>query len=277
MFKGDSDGGMQPPTLMYSMRGVDVDALRDAIVNHPEEFDMDTMPHEQFKRDKFITVGLRNQILKAQAAGLDIPVARTILITGLASDEIWVNMTRVSGTDSTLPESYTRGEIIARDQMRVITEYLRRFVPGFAGAWVDRVSPFMGIRESRQTECEYMLTGEDIISSRRFPDCIAVAGYPLDIHHSTGGDCTMVFATDNYDIPYGCLIPKGVGNLLVAGRCSGYTHEAMASTRVMSTCMAVGEAAGRAARLALRQGVPPSALDVDVLRKELKDTGAYLG
>ena len=87
----------------------------------------------------------------------------------------------------------------------------------------------------------------------------------------------MVFATDNYDIPYGCLIPKGVGNLLVAGRCSGYTHEAMASTRVMSTCMAVGEAAGRAARLALRQGVPPSALDVDVLRKELKDTGAYLG
>ncbi|MEE3476540.1 MAG: FAD-dependent oxidoreductase [Candidatus Cryptobacteroides sp.] len=277
MFKGDSDGGMQPPTLMYSMRGVDVAALRDAIVNHPEEFDMDTMPHEQFKREKFITVGLRNQILKAQAAGLDIPVARTILITGLASDEIWVNMTRVSGTDSTLPESYTRGEIVARDQMHVITEYLRRFVPGFADAWVDRVSPFMGIRESRQTECEYMLTGDDIISSRRFPDCIAVAGYPLDIHHSTGGDCTMVFAKDNYDIPYRCLVPKGVENLLVAGRCSGYTHEAMASTRVMSTCMAVGEAAGRAARLALKQGVPPSKVDVDVLRAELKDTGAYLG
>jgi hypothetical protein len=186
-------------------------------------------------------------------------------------------MTRVSGTDSTLPESYTRGEIVARDQMHVITEYLRRFVPGFADAWVDRVSPFMGIRESRQTECEYMLTGDDIISSRRFPDCIAVAGYPLDIHHSTGGDCTMVFAKDNYDIPYRCLVPKGVENLLVAGRCSGYTHEAMASTRVMSTCMAVGEAAGRAARLALKQGVPPSKVDVDVLRAELKDTGAYLG
>ena len=276
-FKGDSEGGMQPPTLMYSMRGVNVDALRDAIVNHPDEFDMDTMPHEQFKRAKFITVGLRNQILKAREAGLDIPVARTILITGLAEDEIWVNMTRVSGTDSTLPESYTRGEIVARDQMRTVTEYLKRFVPGFADAWVDRVSPFMGIRESRQTECEYMLTGDDIISSRRFPDCIAVAGYPLDIHHSKGGDCTMVFATDNYDIPYRCLVPKGVENLLVAGRCSGYTHEAMASTRVMSTCMAVGEAAGRAARIALRQGVPPSRVDVDVLRKELKDTGAYLG
>ena len=116
-----------------------------------------------------------------------------------------------------------------------------------------------------------------VFAGGRVSDCIAVAGYPLDIHHSTGGDCTMVFAKDNYDIPYRCLVPKGVENLLVAGRCSGYTHEAMASTRVMSTCMAVGEAAGRAARLALKQGVPPSKVDVDVLRAELKDTGAYLG
>ena len=66
----------------------------------------------------------------------------------------------------------------------------------------------------------------------------------------------MVFARDNYDIPYGCLLPKGVENLLVAGRCSGYTHEAMASTRVMSTCMAVGEAAGRAAEREAPGGEP---------------------
>lgn len=277
MNKGDENGGLQPPTLMYSMRGVDIQKLRDAIVLHPEEFDMDRMPHEQFNKGKFITVGLRSKIKEAQEAGLDIPVARTILITGINEDEIWVNMTRVSGVDSTKPESYTFGEITARSQIKDITEYLKRFVPGFENAWLDKVAPFMGIRESRQIEAEYMLTAEDILGSRRFDDCIAVAGYPVDIHHSTGSDCTMLFAEDNYDIPFRCLVPKGVENLLVAGRCSGYTHEAMASARVMSTCMAIGEAAGRAARISLRQNIPVSKTDIDTLREELRQEGAFLG
>ena len=184
---------------------------------------------------------------------------------------------RVVFVDSTRPESYTRGEIVARDQMKDITAYLKRFVPGFENAWVDKVAPFMGIRESREIEAEYMLTGDDIVYSRRFDDVIACAGYPLDIHHSTGGDCTMVFTKDNHDIPYRCLVPKGVKNLLVAGRCSGYTHEAMAATRVMSTCMAVGEAAGRAARIALDEGVEVGKVNVKAVQKELRETGAYLG
>lgn len=86
--KGDENGGLQPPTLMYCMRGVDVQKLRDAIVNEPEKYDMDRMPKEQFVEGKFITVGLRGQINKAKDAGIDIPVARTILISGLDDDEI---------------------------------------------------------------------------------------------------------------------------------------------------------------------------------------------
>lgn len=86
--KGDEKGGLQPPTLMYCMKGVNIQKLRDAIVNDPENFDMDTIPKEQFKEGKFIVVGFRKKIQKAKAAGIDIPVARTILITGLAEDEI---------------------------------------------------------------------------------------------------------------------------------------------------------------------------------------------
>ena len=71
-------------------------------------------------------------------------------------------------------------------------------------------------------------------------------------------------------------MPAAVENLLVAGRCSSMNHEAMASTRVMSTCMALGEAAGRAARIALEEGVRPSAADVEKVREELRQTGAYL-
>lgn len=274
--KGDAEGGMQPPTLMFSMRGVETQRLRDAIVNHPEVYDMDIMPAESFRNEKFITVGLRNQINRAREAGIDIPVARTILITGMAEDEIWVNMSRVNGVDPTLPESYTHGEFEARKQIYPIMEYLRGYVPGFENAWLDRTASFLGIRESRVTVGRYVLTAEDILACRRFDDAIAVASYPVDLHHPKGGDCTLQYCGDCYDIPYRTLVPVRVENLLVAGRCSSFTHEAMASTRVMSTCMALGEAAGRAARIALRDGVKPSEVDVEALRRELRETGAYL-
>lgn len=275
--KGGEDGGMQPPTLMFNMRGVDIPALRDAVVNHSDVYDMDRMPPEQFKEGHFITVGLRKQLDKARAEGLDLPVSRTILITGLAPDEIWVNMTRVSGVDSTRPESYTYGEQSAHRQMRAVVEYLKKYVPGFADAWVDKVAPFMGIRESRVIKGRYVMTAEDIVSLKKFDDVIAVAGYPVDIHHSTGGDCTMIYCDDAYDIPYRVLVPENVGGLLVAGRCSSMNHEAMAATRVMSTCMALGEAAGTAARLALDSGVPVADVDVKALQEELLKNDVFLG
>ena len=153
---------------------------------------------------------------------------------------------------------------------------LKNFVPGFENAWREKVAPFMGIRESRVIVGKYILTAEDILACRRFDDAVAVASYPVDIHHATGGDCTLHWCEDCYDIPYRSLVPAAVENLLVAGRCSSMNHEAMASTRVMSTCMALGEAAGRAARIALEEGVRPSAVDVEKVREELRQTGAYL-
>ncbi|MBQ0081296.1 MAG: FAD-dependent oxidoreductase [Alistipes sp.] len=275
--KGDDKGGMQPPTLMYCMRGVCVEKLRDAICNEPEKYDMDTMPHEQFRNGNFITVGLRGRIKEAQKAGLDIPVARTILITGLKEDEIWVNMTRVNGVDSTDPDSYTHGEHEARKQMYVITDYLKRFIPGFENAWIEKVAPFMGIRESRVIEGRYVLTAQDILQRTQFPDVITVAGYPVDIHHSNGNDCTMIFCDDAYGIPYRTLLPKNIEGLLVAGRCSSMNHEAMAATRVMSTCMALGEAAGCAARIAAEDKVKVSEVNVKKVQEALLENGAFLG
>lgn len=275
--KGDENGGMQPPTLMYCMRGVDTQKLRDAIVNEPEKYDMDRMPKEQFIEGKFITVGLRGQIDKAKAAGIDVPVARTILISGLADDEIWVNMTRITGTDSTKPESYTRAEHKAVYQMKEVTKYLKEYVPGFENAWVDHRANFVGIRESRVIVGKYVMTAEDMLNQKPQEDKIAKGGYPVDIHHSEGDDCTLLYCEDAYDISYRVLVPEKVENLLVAGRCSSMNHEAMAGTRVMSTCMALGEAAGNAARIALKDGVKPSEVDVKKVQDALLANGAYLG
>lgn len=274
--KGDENGGMQPPTLMFSMKGVDTDRLRKALSENPEEYDMDTMPPEHFKNRYFTAVGLRKRILMAQEEGIEIPVARTILITGIDDDEIWVNMSRVNGVDSTNPESYTMGEMTSRKQIYEIEKYLKKFVPGFENSWMEKVAPFMGIRESRVIEGKYILNADDIFSCRKFEDAVAVASYPIDIHHAVGGDCTLYWCEDCYDIPFRCLVPEEIDNLLVAGRCASMDHTAMASTRVMSTCMAMGEAAGRAARIALKDGMDVVQVNVSKVQDEIIAEGGYL-
>ena len=110
----------------------------------------------------------------------------------------------------------------------------------------------------------------------RFDDAVAVASYPLDIHHPVGGGCTLEWSGDCYDIPYRSLVPLKVENLLVAGRSISTTHEAMSAIRVMAPCMAMGEAAGRAAKIAVRHGVLPSEINVSKLQEELLEKGAYL-
>jgi hypothetical protein len=207
---------------------------------------------------------------------LAIPTDRTILITGLRDGEIWVNMTRVKGVDSTDTLSLTAGEIEARRQIRDIQSYLIKYLPGFEKAYMSRTAPYLGIRESRRIIGRYVLTREDILGCRLFPDAVAVGSYPVDIHRPTDEDCTLEWCGDCYDIPYGCLLPKEAGNLLVAGRCISTTHEALAAIRVMPTCMAIGEAAGRAAGLAVASGVAPADVDVAALRRELLANGAYL-
>lgn len=274
--KGDAEGGMQPPTLMFSMKGVDIEALRKAIVENKEGYDMDIMPSEQFKEGHFITVGLRGLLKKATEDGLEIPVLRTILITGLDNDQIWVNMTRVNGVDSTDADSHTYGEETARKQVYQVEKYLKKYVAGFENAYINTITPFMGIRESRVMKGKYVVTGEDLLSDSRFEDAIAVGSYPVDIHHAKGGDCTLLYCKDCYDLPYRALLPEKINNLLVAGRCASMNHEAMAATRVMSTCMALGHAAGTAARMAGEKNLTPAELNVEELRGQLRKEDAYL-
>jgi len=275
--KGNEHGGMQPPTLMFCMAGVNTESLRSSLCNEPDRYQTDVIPPDYFGRNRrFIVVGLRQLIRQARDAGLSIPTERTILITGLREGEVWVNMTRVKGVDGTNPCSLTEGEIQAREQIKYIVRYLIGYVPGFENSFLAKTAPFLGIRETRRIIGQYVMTREDILSCRRFDDAIAVASYPVDLHSPDDNDCTMEWCGDCYDIPYRSLVPRNIENLLVAGRCISTTHEAMAAIRVMSTCMAMGEAAGRAAGIAVRQGVSPSAIDVCELRENLRTRGAYL-
>ena len=277
MAYGNENGIAQPPTLMFSMRGVDSRKLRDAVADHPDIYDIDFIPNEFFRADDNCTmVGFRNQIKAAREQGYKLPVERTIFMTGMAPDEWWVNMSRVNGVDATDPEQYTHGEEECIKQNAEIVRYLKAFIPGFENAYVDRVAPFMGIRETRRIIGEYILTEQDIFDCARFDDAIGVATYPVDLHHPVGGDCTLMWCPDCYDIPYRCLVPLKVDGLICAGRDISATHLALASVRVMGPAMCLGEAAGKAAALCARDGVQPRELDVPKLRKALLDEGVYL-
>ncbi len=275
--KGDAQGGMQPPTLMFCLAGVDTEKLRQSMSQDPKAYQADFIPAEYFGQNRqFIVVGLRRLIEQARQAGLSIATERTILITGLRAGEVWVNMTRVKGVDGTDPRSLSAGEIEARRQITDIHKYLVAYVPGFEQAQFTKAAPFLGIRETRRIVGQYVMNREDILSCRRFEDAIAVGSYPIDLHRPNDSGCTLEWCGDCYDIPYRSLLPQRIDNLLVAGRCISTTHEAMAAIRVMSTCMAMGEAAGRAAALAVADGVLPSQVNVGKLREQLLARGAFL-
>ena len=255
---------MQPPTLMFCLAGVDTEKLRMKIANQSRTYLTDFIPAEYFGQNKqFIVVGFRELMAKArEERGLIMPNERTIIITGLREGEAWINMTRVGGVDGTDAASLTFGEVDARRQIDDIFTYLTNYVPGFEKAYFTKTAPFLGIRETRRIVGDYVMTEDDVLGCKRFDDAIAVASYPIDIHRPGDQGCTLKWCGDSYDIPYRSLLPKNVENLLVAGRSISSTHEAMSAVRVMATCMAMGEAAGRAARIAVRAGRTPRAIDV---------------
>ncbi len=279
--KGNEHGGMQPPTLMFCLGGVDTDKLRLSIANSPPQartYLTDFIPAEYFGQNhQFIVVGLREQLARAkQERDLEIPNDRTIIITGLKKGEVWINMTRVKGTDGTDARSLTQGEIEGRAQIDDIVTYLVNYVPGFENAYFTKTAPFLGIRETRRIVGQYVMTQEDVLACRHFDDSIAVASYPIDIHRPSDDGCTLIWCGDCYDIPYRSLVPQKVSNLLVAGRAISTTHEAMGAIRVMATCMAMGEAAGRAAKISVRGNRAPADIDVQELRRQQLEQGVYL-
>src|SRR5688500_15731678 len=224
--KGNEKGGMQPPTLMFCIAGVDTEKLRMSIAHHTRTYLTDFIPAEYFgQNNQFIVVGLRELIAKARAErGLQIPNERTIIITGLREGEVWMNMTRVAGVDGTDARSLSMSEIEARRQIDDIYTYLKHYVPGFEKSYFTKTAPFLGIRETRRIVGHYMMTQEDVLGCRHFDDAIAVASYPIDIHRPGDEGCTLIWCGDCYDIPYRSLLPTKVENLIVAGGCMRARH-----------------------------------------------------
>jgi hypothetical protein len=232
---------LQSPSAMFSMASVDMAAF--AAVPRPEV----------------------NRLL--EGSGLPLPRTMIAAFPYLAPGQVHLNATRVRKADDRAfdtadPWERAAAEAEGRRQVALYGEAARTVLPGFAAARVVASGALLGVRESRRIEGEATLTEADVMAGAAPPDRIACSAWPIE-DHAPGRSTVWRPLPDGawYGIPYGCLLPRGFDNLLVAGRCLSADHAAQASARIALACLAMGEAAGIAAAIGVparrRPGVAP--------------------
>ncbi|MBI4358717.1 MAG: FAD-dependent oxidoreductase [Candidatus Omnitrophica bacterium] len=262
----EDDRLVQPMTLMFRMVEFEKAAFETYVKEHPDQW-------------KGVH-GLWELIQKATAAG-ELALAREDLLFFATPNEreVSVNSTRVTRVLGTDVWDLSYAEWQSRHQMRQIVAFFKRYVPGFENAYLVQSGSTIGVRETRRIMGDYLLTAEDILNARKFPDVVARSTYPIDIHNpeGTGTLLKRLPPEESYDIPLRCLLPQNVEGLLVAGRCISGTHEAHSSYRVMPVAMALGHAAGVCAALAAKGQKFPRQVPNQEVQAELIRQGADLG
>lgn len=182
--------------------------------------------------------------------------------------------TTVNATD---PQLLAKAEMSGREQALEYVRFLRDRVPGYQNAQLSTFSQQIGVRETRRVYGDYRLTRDDVLGARQFDDQIALCGAPIEDHHD-GADTAWAYLPDGQavGIPFRSLLVRDASNVLVAGRCFSATHDAHASVRSMAQCMAMGQAAGSAAALAVARSGSLRELSVSDLQQELRTSGAIL-
>ncbi len=189
------------------------------------------------------------------------------------------NTTRVVKMNPTSPEEVTAAEVLARKQVYEIYEFMKKHAGGLEDSFLMMTAAEIGVRESRMIVGDYVLTEQDCRNCVKFEDAIAACNYDIDIHNPEGTGTSHYYfpAGEYYTIPYRALIPKRVSNMLVAGRCISSDHGAQASYRIMPVVCCIGEAAGAAIGLAVRNGCAVREINVKDLQSELVKNRAYIG
>ena len=266
MEKGDAQGQLLYPTLMFRVGNVDAARAGEAWRAIPDLMD-------EAERAGDFSFPRRGAIVRPQKH----PYEWRVNVTQLRNPD-------GTATDGTDARSLSAGELEGRRQIVDYLRFLRSRVPGFEAAYALDIAPQLGIRETRRLVGEYRLSGADVVGCADFADSIGVNGWPLEQH--VAGDVVWGWpepGSRGYNqLPYRMLLPwrataGGVDNLLLAGRCASMTHEGHSAARVSGACFAMGQAAGTAAALAVRSGSAPHDVPVAELQRRLREQGAFLG
>ena len=180
--------------------------------------------------------------------------------------QVMVNTTRANGVDTSDYESTLQGEFECHRQIKELMKFFKKYAPGFEDCYLASVSPCLGSRES------YRIIGQKTLTSDALPHCdipedtVTLAGYNVDVHVPYSEQLSLQPVEHAVGVPFGCLVSQNISNLMVAGRCASVDSSIYGLTRIMGTCMGMGEAAGTAAALALRSNTDPKDIDVARLR-----------
>lgn len=283
---GQKDTGvLQPPTVMFTLGNVDTDKVIDLVAKDPEQMrfcdtidtDINKYNAEYFRNNPYhVFVGLRKLFLELKARG-KLPVDRDTLIyiKSLIPGEVHMNCTRHLGIDGSNVFDLTRAEIDGHLQISRLVETLKKYVPGFENCYITNIYSNLGVRETRRFAGIKQLTEDCIMNGEAPDDTVALGAYIIDIHDGTGGG-TIVKHIKPYGIPYGCMVSSDIDNLMFSGRCISMDAVVMSSARVMPTCMAIGDAAGVGAALAVKHGILPGDVDVNEVRAILRKASVIL-
>ncbi len=269
---------MMAVSVMFSMSGVNKRRFIDSVKADPQtyadwsgngEWDYETTG----KEDTLFSPFLRKPFKKALEAGIIPPSLHTIAGTwGTVTDQgdlTYLNLVHIPEIDGTDPTDLTIGEMRGRREAIYAMEALRKFMPGCEDAKLRNFGMTLGIRDTRKIDALYNLTGTDVREQARFDDAIGIFPEFID-----GYGILILPTTGRYwHVPYRALVPKGVGNLLVAGRCIGGDTISHASARNMMCCAVSGQGAGVAAAISVQRDEPLESVNIGAVHQELARQG----
>jgi len=238
----------QPGTLIYRLGGYDI-----AKLDLPA---LDAAAKAAVADGKLLSVDFRHNLRGFLSSGGE-------------------NSTHVPGADSTTSASHTKANLDGRQGLVRMMRFLKAH-PGFETLDIERLQAETGVRETFRIDGETRVSVDDYTSGRVFPDAVAFAFYPVDLHDEKGIRPKPLAEGVVPTVPLGALIPKGSRDFLVAGRCVSSDRLANSGLRVQASCMAMGQAAGAAAALAAKSGTTPAKVPLADLRMVLQSHGAIV-
>jgi hypothetical protein len=292
---------IQPHTLSFTVDGVNWDKVLKFIKENLGEFLFRPHPYlnwtqeqlfDRIKQVKDVTelgeqmgwISLRNEaIAKGEWHGKSGVGFFLMPREGGVIQAHFQHSSHVSNIDPTDVRDLTYGEIEARRQIEIAWKFIKKYMPGFEKAYITRICPELRVRETRRIMGDYVLTSDDVVQARKFKDVIGKSSFPKGGHHVASTSTITLDETHEYpkdggshDIPYRCLVPKNVENLLVAGKAISTDRDAY--HRFLQQTMVTGQAAGVAAALCAKQNITPRDLkkDVSKLQEVLLQQGVIL-
>jgi hypothetical protein len=270
---------------MFTAGGFDLERFMDYLADNPDELKhgstMKIRPGytAEFLRasENHVFVGLKNTVSKLRQEG-KCPIDRdTIIYINLPRPGyIALNCIRILNFDGTKIEELSRGEIESHLQVLPLINMLKEHIPGFENIYLSSIAPFLGIRETRRIIGKQMVCEEAAVNGIIPDDTIALGSYIIDIHSGSGDSTIIRSLAGPYGLTYGATISRDIKKLMLSGRCISVDPVVFGSSRVMPTCMSVGEGVGIGAALAVQQNIAPEDVDVQEIRKKLRQYGAIL-